>query len=425
MSAALETPVAAASSQASVDLAKVDLQAVALAHFGDWRKAVADATTKLSSTVHDLSTQAKVDEAKSLRWRLSGQPLADARKTSVALKSKLTAVSKAVGAELELIEAGYTAAAVGIGQQIDKREAELEAEREAKRKAEAERVAKLQAGVAAIRAFAAHAMSPGMTAERIGAGMARLQAMVFREEVWQEFAATAAAARDETLALMLPLRQGALEREAEAKRLEEQRTELAARSAALAAQEAHAGPQDQRGKAPEPETAGTGGASDETAQPATPPAPTITTETPKEGGSSPADEPAAGTPAKCASSEAQAAQASPSGEDGGGAAAVTGSPIPDEPATIGGNKPRFAAGAGHGIFVVDAAPVPDNSRIKLGTICERLGFTMTASFVADILNVHHVGTDKAAKLYTETQFQEICRALVGHISEVAKQEGQP
>jgi predicted phage-related endonuclease len=78
--------------------------------------------------------------------------------------------------------------------------------------------------------------------------------------------------------------------------------------------------------------------------------------------------------------------------------------------------------------VAQARPAPavapaasEPATLKLGTICERLGFTMTAAFVADTLGVPHAATDKAAKLYRERQFGEICRALMVHIGEVAEQ----
>ena len=70
-----------------------------------------------------------------------------------------------------------------------------------------------------------------------------------------------------------------------------------------------------------------------------------------------------------------------------------------------------------------AAPAPkanEPATLKLGTICERLGFTMTAAFVADTLGVQHAATDKAAKLYRESQFAEICRALASHIGAMAE-----
>lgn len=53
--------------------------------------------------------------------------------------------------------------------------------------------------------------------------------------------------------------------------------------------------------------------------------------------------------------------------------------------------------------------------LKLGVICERLGFVMTAAFVAETLGVQHAATDKSAKLFTESQFSAICAALVSHV----------
>ena len=59
--------------------------------------------------------------------------------------------------------------------------------------------------------------------------------------------------------------------------------------------------------------------------------------------------------------------------------------------------------------------------LTLGAICARLGFTVSAAFLADTLSIHPARTDKAAKLYTETQYQAICRQLLEHIGAVAEQ----
>lgn len=56
--------------------------------------------------------------------------------------------------------------------------------------------------------------------------------------------------------------------------------------------------------------------------------------------------------------------------------------------------------------------------IKLGEICSRLGFTITAEFLAS-LGYRPIATDKNAKLYAESQWRGICSALVQHISNVA------
>ena len=64
---------------------------------------------------------------------------------------------------------------------------------------------------------------------------------------------------------------------------------------------------------------------------------------------------------------------------------------------------------------------PAHPTLRLGVICDRLGFTMTASFVSDTLGVQPAATEKAARLYTEAQFSEICRALIEHVADVAEQ----
>lgn len=67
------------------------------------------------------------------------------------------------------------------------------------------------------------------------------------------------------------------------------------------------------------------------------------------------------------------------------------------------------------------APRADEpATLKLGTICERLGVTMTAAFVADVLHVRPAKTEGASKLYTETQFRTICRQLVSHVGAMAE-----
>lgn len=63
----------------------------------------------------------------------------------------------------------------------------------------------------------------------------------------------------------------------------------------------------------------------------------------------------------------------------------------------------------------------DGVMIKLGQISERLGFTLTADFIAS-LGFSPAATEKAAKLYRESDFPAICAALVAHINGVAEAE---
>ena len=54
--------------------------------------------------------------------------------------------------------------------------------------------------------------------------------------------------------------------------------------------------------------------------------------------------------------------------------------------------------------------------LTLGAICGRLGFTVTAAFVADTLHVKPTREERGARYYTESQFATICRQLVSHCS---------
>ena len=69
-----------------------------------------------------------------------------------------------------------------------------------------------------------------------------------------------------------------------------------------------------------------------------------------------------------------------------------------------------------------AAPVPAAApatapSLKLGSIAERLGFTLTADFLKS-LGFEPAATDRASKLYHEADFPHICAALVRHIEGV-------
>ena len=69
---------------------------------------------------------------------------------------------------------------------------------------------------------------------------------------------------------------------------------------------------------------------------------------------------------------------------------------------------------------VAAAPVApaanEPATLKLGVICERLGFAIRADFLADVLHIPPRATDKAAKLYRESDWPVICAQLQAHIS---------
>lgn len=64
-----------------------------------------------------------------------------------------------------------------------------------------------------------------------------------------------------------------------------------------------------------------------------------------------------------------------------------------------------------------AAPVGDEpATLKLGVICERLGFTVSAAFLADALHVRPARIDGRAVMFRESQWPVICQQLMAHVS---------
>ncbi len=237
--AAQRTDVAVAAA-GGLDLAKVDLKAVALAQFKPQREALALAKKTLAGVVHDLPTQAKVDDAVSLRNRLIKQPIADARATSKAVKSKLTQTAADVTAEEESIVKEFTEAAQLITPQIDAAQKKIDDEKEAKRLAKEKRLQGLRDHVDAIMAkWLDRCKAEGITAARISAGIQSFALLQMPDDLAdvKAYWATATAA---TLASMDALQAAAAKREEEA-RLEAQRLEnerIAAENARIAAEAA-------------------------------------------------------------------------------------------------------------------------------------------------------------------------------------------
>lgn len=64
-----------------------------------------------------------------------------------------------------------------------------------------------------------------------------------------------------------------------------------------------------------------------------------------------------------------------------------------------------------------AAPAANEpATLKLGTICERLGFNVSAAFLQDVLHIKAADTAGRAVLYRESQWPVICAQLLSHIS---------
>jgi hypothetical protein len=83
------------------------------------------------------------------------------------------------------------------------------------------------------------------------------------------------------------------------------------------------------------------------------------------------------------------------------------------------SQPDRVADAGK---TIDPAVVKESltvvATIKLGEICARLGFTVTADFLAS-LGVSPVAHEKNAKLYDANKFPTICRLISEHVMALA------
>lgn len=223
----------------ALDLTKVDLTDVALAQFGKWRDEVAGVTKMLGGVVHDLSTPTKLADAKSLRFRLIGQPRADARKTSKELKSKLAKVSKAIGAEEDAIVLAWDEAEKLITPQIDAREKEIADEEAARQRAAAEAAARDAArkkeitdAIAVVANYAT--MAAGKDSTTLALGIQYVESLTVDEALFAEFVDQAHKTKADVLEAMRRLHTKALADEDAARELIAQRAESARLVAAVA-----------------------------------------------------------------------------------------------------------------------------------------------------------------------------------------------
>jgi hypothetical protein len=393
----------------AVDLAKIDLQAVALAQFNSAHADAKKAAETLTGVVHDLSTSTKLAEAKSLRNRLINVPLADARKVSSGLKSKLTAVSRAVGAELEAIEKEFEKAATLITPQIEAREAEIAEEKRIAAEQEAARVEAHMANLAKLAEPAERCRQPGMTTERIANGIKAVEAIAIDRTAWEEFADRAEEQKAVTLERMralLATAQADEERErvaaaqrAEAERLAAMADELARQRAELEAKQAEA---IAAAKAEE--------------------AARLEREQREE-----AERQAHELAEAAKRAEAAEAQATNSPEQTVQHVLKVEATSPPDTTDRDGAAASPSVGSMGAGQAADAAPTSGGSRavselptMTLGQINARLGFTVTADFLASLGFEAH--KDKSARLYRPSQFGAICDRISGHVLRAASEK---
>ena len=186
-------------------LAAVEMQAVAIARFGDWRIGAAELVKRFAAVVFDCTTTKGMKEAEDARAEVRA-PRYLAQNVAKNSKTELAAISRAVGAEEKAIIDALAETEAHIEGQIS-----AELARKAAIKAEAARVelARKEAhenGIARIRGSAAGAI--GKTSAQILRGIAHLEDADMTG--WEEFIAAARAAQAEAITTLRTMAAAAL-----------------------------------------------------------------------------------------------------------------------------------------------------------------------------------------------------------------------
>lgn len=209
--------------EATKVLARIDLQAVALARFGDWREHVADLVEKHGSVAFDLSTVKKLDEAKEVRRQIRDVRIG-ADKISKALKTQLRAISTSVGEEAEAVALAVKGVEAHVHEQI---EAEETRKAEAATK-ERERKAAHELNLARIRGYVD--LAKDKTSDEIAQAIQFVQDNVAIDDTWEEFKERGTAALAETLDALRELRDTTAEKERQTEEAEKLRRDTEAKA---------------------------------------------------------------------------------------------------------------------------------------------------------------------------------------------------
>lgn len=353
----------------------------------------------------DLTTTAGTKAAIAGRaaWRDPRIALEKARK---AAKAPVLELGKAIDAFAGRIEAQLLIGENNYDGQIKAHEAAVKEAAIARAKAEAERVARHEAGLNTIRLYVQKAN--GLDSSKLRAGIEALAAQRYGAE-WEEFAAKAVIAQTETLETLQSMLNIAVQREEEAAERERQRAENARVAAELAAQKAALAEQqrvaaEQKRKDDEAEAARRAAAeAEQRAQAAA----------------------LAEAQAKldAANAELQAKlDKIAADEKAKTEAEKTMQLVADQAAAIKQIEEAFEADYA-GAPLVEALPAPPPAAepppsLKIGDICDRLGFIVNEAFLRDKLGFARRNTEGRGCLFHESDFPLICGALVRHIHKV-------
>lgn len=364
----------------------------ALAEYSPTAAALADLRQRFAGVVWDVSTTKGNAEARAARLELVKLRTGLEAKRK-ELKAPALERSRLIDAEAARITGEILALEKPIDEQIKADEARREAEREAKRQAEARRVQAIADRINAIRALAI--LPAGTKASDIAAGIEHAQGLELFAADFDEQLPAAERARADAVAKLQALHVAAVEHEAEQARIAAERAELARLRAEQMEREQAAAEaaRVERERVEAEQRAERARLDEERRQ---------------------IEAAAQAERDRVAALEAEQRRQQAAAEEEQRRAAQA---LAEERAAF----ERQQAAALAQVINQPVQPINEDepATLKLGAICDRLGFTITAAFLADTLGIQHSATDKAAKLYRPSDFARICNALVAHINKVA------
>lgn len=380
------------------------LKETALASFVPIEQHMRTLAARYKDVAYDVTTTKGMADAKAARLVLREEGRYAVQRLQERLKKEANDLKRTLDAKGDELIALVKPAEDAIHAQIEAEEARKAAAKAEAERIERERVAALEARLAGLSVWIDRCRAPGITSERIRNGIAMLEQAPI-DDTWADFKDRAIERRAEILGVMQSLYQQHLISEVEARRLEEQRAEaarieaaLAARKAELDAQAAELLRREEEIRAAEQARADADAA--------------ILAE--QERFRQDAIDAEKKASEKVAAHLESAGPTAPWGavrdfiDDAGEPTDATGDPVDQTDAEL-------AAANGPAVESDSTLPaVVEPATLKIGAICTRLGFTITAAFLHG-KGIESAGRDKAAVLYRESQWPVIKAALIRHI----------
>ncbi len=395
-------PVSTAiAAQAKPTAPTATLKETALASFVPIEAHMKTLAARYKDVAYDVTTTKGMADAKAARLVLREEGRYAVQRLQERLKKEANDLKRTLDAKGDELIALVKPAEDAIHAQIEAEEARKAAAKAEAERIERERVAALEARLAGLSVWIDRCKVPDITSERIRNGITMLEQAPIGDD-WAEYRDRAIERRAEILGVMQSLYQQHLISEVEARRLEDQRAEaaridalLAARKAELDAQAAELLRREEEIQAAEQARADAEAAA-------------LAEQERRR------QEDIDATKKMAAALQSAAGPTAPWGavrdfiDDAGEPTDATGDPVDQTDAEL-------AAANGPAVESDSTPPaVVEPATLKIGTICTRLGFTLTAAFLHG-KGIESAGRDKAAVLYRESQWPVIKAALIRHI----------